>query len=239
MRNALLAGIGLLAATACNAALGASTPIQPSGAQAQRNYEVTGFERVSLAGPYQVIVTVGGAPSVSASGDSALLEHTEIVVENGQLRIKLRDGHSWSGNPTATVRVTAPSLTEAGVAGSGDMRVGAFQAERFAGSVAGSGNLTLEGLQAQEARFDIAGSGELTATGTARDTSLSIAGSGDARLAALQSETARISIAGSGNAEVRAAATANVDIAGSGNVNVTGGARCEVNKIGSGDVSCG
>lgn len=239
MRSALLTGIAMLATAACNNIVNGGTALHASGTNVQRGFAVGGFERVSLAGPYQVIVTVGGQPSVQAEGDSALLERTEILVENGRLRIKLQDGYSWSGDGSATIRVTAPSLTEADIAGSGDMRVGAFQTARFEGAVAGSGNLTLERVQAEEARFDIAGSGNIDARGSARDARVDIAGSGNAVLAGLEVQTARISIAGSGNADISASAAANVDIAGSGNATVTGGARCEVNTVGSGDVNCG
>ncbi len=238
MRKALLAAAALALVGACNNVLTASTPIQASGTNADRAYQVAGFERVSLAAPYQVNLTVGGQPSVTAQGDSALLEKTEILVENGRLVIRLQQGHSWSG-AKGTINVTAPALNEAAIAGSGDINVGAFQTQSFAGSIAGSGNLSLERLQADEARFSIAGSGDVRATGNARDTAIDIAGSGNARLSSLQAQSAQISIAGSGNADLNATATAAINIVGSGNANISGGARCEVSRIGSGNANCG
>lgn len=238
MRKALLAAAALTLIAACNNFAGASTPIRASGSNADRNYQVASFERVSLAAPYQVNLTVGGQPSVSAQGDSALLEKTEILVENGRLIIRLQHGHNWSG-ASGTINVTAPALNAADIAGSGDIRVSPFQTQRFAGSVAGSGNLSLERLQADEARFNIAGSGDVSATGTARDTAIDIAGSGNARLSALQAQSAQISIAGSGNAELNATGTAAISIAGSGNASVSGGARCQVSRVGSGNANCG
>ncbi len=237
MRKALLAAAALTLASACNA-FGGSAPIQASGTNTDRNYPVGGFERVSLAAPYTVNLTVGGQPSVSAQGDSALLEKTEVLVENGRLVIRLQQGHNWSG-AKGVINVTAPALNGADIAGSGDIRVSPFQTQRFAGSVAGSGNLSLERLQADEARFNIAGSGDVSATGSARDTNIDIAGSGSARLSSLQAQSAQISIAGSGNAELNATGTAAISIAGSGNANVSGGARCQVSRVGSGNANCG
>ncbi len=238
MRKALLAAAALALVAACNNVMAGTTPIQPSGSNADRAYQVGGFERVSLAAPYQVNLTVGGQPSVSAQGDSALLEKTEILVENGRLIIRLQEGHSWSG-AKGTITVTAPSLSAADIAGSGDISVSPFETQSFAGSVAGSGNLSLARLQADEARFNIAGSGDVTATGSAGQTSIDIAGSGNARLASLQAQSAQISIAGSGNAELNATGTAAISIAGSGNANIRGGARCQVSRVGSGNANCG
>jgi hypothetical protein len=232
-----MAAVALLAA-ACGT--NAQMVVEASGERGQRSFDVGAFEAVEAAGPHNVIVTVGGAPAVRAEGDTALLDRLEVRVENGRLIIGTRRGWSYSGRvEPLTIHVSAPSLTGAGIAGSGDMNVAPFRAPRFSGSIAGSGNLNLGGVQADEARFSIAGSGSVRALGTARQASLSIAGSGDADLGGLRSEQADVSIAGSGDARILATNAAAVSIMGSGNVAVTGGARCRVSKMGSGEVTCG
>ncbi len=240
MHKGLFAAAVLLLVSACNNAnFGAGTPVQPSGVAGQRNFEAGTFDRIELAGPFDVLVSVGGQPSVRAEGDTGLMERIEVRVEGGRLKIGLERGYNWSGDGRVTVHVTAPSLVGADIAGSGDIRVSPVQSQRFAGSIAGSGNLILERLQAESVEFSVAGSGDVEVSGSAREARVDIAGSGNARLGGLQSETAEISIAGSGNAELRATGTAAVSIVGSGDVTVTGGARCEVSKVGSGDVRCG
>lgn len=238
MRKPLLAAAALALVAACTNVMAGTTPIQPSGSTVDRSYPVAGFERVSLAAPFQVNLTVGGQPSVTAQGDSALLERTEILVEDGRLVIRLQEGHSWSG-AKGTINVTAPSLSAADIAGSGDISISPFQTQSFAGAVAGSGNLSLARLQADEARFNIAGSGDVSAAGSAGRTSIDIAGSGNARLSSLQAQSAQISIAGSGNADLNATGTAAISIAGSGNATISGGARCQVSRAGSGRANCG
>lgn len=241
MRIGLFALAAVALATACNAGLGAGETVQASGTDGQRNFAATGFDRVELAGPFDVQVAVGGAASVRAEGDTGLMDKMEVLVENGRLKIRLQNGYRWSsdGNRRVTVFVSAPTLAGADIAGSGDIRVSSLQTRSFEGSIAGSGNLRLEGLQAESAEFDIAGSGNVEASGSAREATVSIAGSGDARLGGLQSETARVSIAGSGNAELNARQTASGDIVGSGDVTVRGGARCDISRMGSGSVNCG
>lgn len=211
------------------------------GARAQRAFEVGAFERINLAGSHDVIVTVGGTPSVRAEGDSEALERLEIGVENGELRIANRSGSwSWFGgrHRGATVHVTVPALIGASVSGSGDMRVDRVEGQRFSASVTGSGELDLPNVRVAEASFALTGSGGIRAAGAARRSNASLTGSGDVDLSGLETADASIALVGSGDIGVRATGTASVDLRGSGDVTVTGPARCTISKSGSGDVRC-
>lgn len=234
---AALAGAAMLAG--CNMTGTDARVIEASGVQGSRDFNVGRFETVALAGSHNVIVTVGGAPSVRAEGDTAALEQLDIRVEGGELRIGTQRGTSFRGPGRVTIHVTTPSLRGAEIAGSGDIRVSALQTQRFEGEIAGSGNLILQQLQAETAEFDIAGSGNVRASGRVREAKVEVMGSGNAELPGLQAQDADVSIAGSGNANIHASGTARVSIMGSGNVSVAGGARCDVSKMGSGDVRCG
>jgi hypothetical protein len=214
-----------------------------SGQAGRRDFQVGAFDRVELAGSHNVIVTVGGAPSAYAEGDTGLLERLEVRVENGVLRIGQKKGKwsfGWSKDHGAiTVHVTAPSLRGAEVAGSGDMRIDKVQADSFAASIAGSGELEVGSLTAKSSNFSIAGSGGVTAAGTAETGDFEIAGSGDVRAGGFQVKRAKVSIAGSGNVETKATETADISIMGSGDAIITGTAKCNVSKMGSGDARCG
>jgi hypothetical protein len=223
-----------LVGTACST----SAAVESSGSGGQRNFAVSGFDRVELAGPYDVRVSVGGAPSVRAEGDEADLERLEVRVENGRLLIGSKRG-SWSSRGKVIVHVTVPNLQAAEVAGSGNMDVSPLRTAQFRGGIAGSGNLVLQGLESEAAVFDIVGSGNVRAVGRTRAVQLDVAGSGTGELEGLQAESAQVSIEGSGDARLNATGTAAVNIAGSGNVSVTGGARCTVDKVGSGSLRCG
>jgi hypothetical protein len=237
MRGAILIPILLLGACSIGEAS------ESKGQRGSRDFQVGAFDKISLLGSPNVIVTVGGAPSVRAEGDSKLLEKLEVTVENGTLRIGYKKG-DWSfgwrkDRGPVTVHVSAPALTGAEVAGSGDMKIDKVEGGDFAGEIAGSGEIQLASLRARNASFSIAGSGGVKASGTAETADFDIAGSGDIQAGGLQVRSAKVSIAGSGNVETRATESANVDIMGSGDVFVTGGAKCSVNKMGSGDVRCG
>ena len=239
MRGAILIPVLLLGA--CS--IGEAGESSATGSQkGSRNFQVGAFDKISLAGASNVVVTVGGAPSVRAEGNSELLEKLEVTVENGVLRIGHRKG-SWSfgrsKDRAVTVHVSVPSLTGAEVAGSGDMKIDKVEGGDFAGEIAGSGEIELASLRARNASFAIAGSGGVTASGSAEAADFEIAGSGDIRAGALEVKRAKVSIAGSGNVETKAMESAAIDMMGSGDVTVTGTAKCSVNKMGSGNVRCG
>jgi hypothetical protein len=234
-----------LALAACNMGANAQEGERSGGGGqiTQRTYQLSGFDAVGSAGSQDVIVTVGGAHSVRAEGDSEVLERLDIKVEDGTLKIGTRKGSDWSigwknDRPRTRIFVTMPAIRSAAVAGSGDMRIDNVQGEKFAASIAGSGDIEVAQMQVGEAKFSIAGSGNIKAAGTAQRSSTSVAGSGDIDTRGVQVRTASVSVAGSGDVRIHASETADISIVGSGDVEVGGSARCNVSKRGSGEVRC-
>jgi predicted outer membrane repeat protein len=238
IRFVSLAAAGLLA-SACH--VGADAEDRDPGAEVTRQYQVGAFDKVAVAGPYEVNVVTGGQGGITAKGGENLLAETDVVVEDGTLKIKpkKRKGIRWNwrgGKAVFTVNTAA--LHGAAIAGSGDIRVDKVAGD-FDGDVAGSGDLRIGQVAGGKVKLAIAGSGDVEAAGKADSVELSIAGSGDIRAGGLASRTADVSIAGSGAVEANASESADVSIMGSGDVRIQGGAKCSISKAGSGNVVCG
>lgn len=239
IRNSLPVAAAL-AVAACQFPGSGETRDRDAGPQVDRSFQVGAFEKIEVAGPYEVKVATGGQTSVSAKGGESLLDETDVVVENGTLKIKPKKQNgirfSWkSGKAVFTVSTAA--LRGAGIAGSGSIDVDKVAGD-FDGDVAGSGDLRLASTNGGKLKFAIAGSGGVSASGTADAVDLSIAGSGDIDVGGVAAKTAEVAIAGSGNVKAKASETASVSIMGSGDVDISGGAKCTVSKAGSGDVRC-
>lgn len=235
-------GIAIAAAAIALAGCGNSRA-EDGGPTVQRNYQVGPFDRIEVAGPYEVEVRTGGAPAVSASGPEELIERLVVEVRGDRLLINpQRENRMWSGwqsHGTAKVLVTAPALRAARIAGSGGIRVDQVRGDSFEGSVAGSGDLTVDSLDVQSLKLSIGGSGDVRArSGQSKSAEYSITGSGDIDAGAVRTETASVSVTGSGRINGQATGAAVVSIMGSGDVTLTGGARCSVSKAGSGNVRC-
>jgi hypothetical protein len=242
MRAALpLTAVLLLGA--CN--MNADAQDQGNHQNVRRDFQVGDFQKIALAGSHDVVVTVGGAPSVRAEGDKAEIDRLDIRVENGELTIGNRHEQGWHWNfgggrhHQVIIYVGAPSLAAAAVAGSGDMKIDKVTGGAFNATLAGSGDLHLASLQVGDAHFSIAGSGDIDAAGKADKATMSVAGSGDIVAGGLEIGNATISVIGSGDVAAHATGTADVSIAGSGDVTLSGSAKCSVHKMGSGDVHCG
>ena len=234
-----------LAAAAMAVALPACslTKSEDAGSAISRSYPVGAFDKIEVAGPYEVTVTTGSQPSVQGKGGANALDHTVVEITNGTLKIRPRKdkGLSWSWSSRGrgpSFIVTVPSLASAAAAGSASIVVDKVAGERFTGSVAGSGGLKLPDVQVGELALEIAGSGNVEGQGRATTASYDIAGSGNIMASRIASDRLKAAIAGSGNIEGQAKSTAAIDIAGAGNVTVTGGAKCAVSKAGIGNVSC-
>lgn len=236
--------IAIMAAAAAAAAGCSQARSESGGPAVQRGYQVGGFERIEVAGPYDVEVRTGAAPSVQASGPEKQIERMVVEVKGDKLSIHPRKeggmfSFGWTKGEKVRLLVTVPMLRAADIAGSGDIRINQVRGDRFEGQVAGSGDISIGQLDVQSLSFGIAGSGSASARqGRARTVEYEIAGSGDIDGRGIAAETASVSIAGSGNVSANARTSASVDIAGSGNVEVSGGAKCAVSKHGSGNVRC-
>lgn len=237
MRKAVMLGmVAAIAASGCSQARS-----EEHGPPADRDYKVGNFDRIELAGAYDVTVHTGAAVSVHASGDSSVLDKLTVEVRNGILVVEPKTrGWSWGNHRTVKMNITVPSLRGAELRGAGDIKVDQVKGDRFDGALAGSGDLTVDHIEVQALTLGIHGAGGATIrSGRAASAQYEIAGSGDIDARGLTAETASISIAGAGGIKANAVKTASVSIMGAGDVDLTGGAKCTISKAGAGNVRCG
>jgi Putative auto-transporter adhesin, head GIN domain len=199
------------------------------------------FTQLAARGPDNVVFTIGEKFQIRADGDADVLEKLRFKLDGDSLIIGRSDKKWYNAGaaPAATIFVTAPALTGASLAGSGNLKADKLSGDEVAISTAGSGNIEVTQIEAKALVAETAGSGSIKAAGTAENADFSIAGKGSVDAAKLTAADAKISIAGSGNASINASATVDASIAGSGDVNVTGGAKCTKSVAGSGKVNCG
>ena len=241
MRKALL--IGAAAAVTATAGCGRSHA-EGAGPMVQKNYPVGNFTQVEVAGPFDVAVHTGAAPSVSAKGNEKLLERLVVEVKGDKLVIHPESKNGWfhwggGDSGKANIAITVPAISGATLAGSGGIVIDSVKGDAFDGSVAGSGDLTLDSVEVQSLKLVIAGSGDVRAkSGQTASANYKIMGSGDIDARSVRAQSAEVSIAGSGSINGQATTAATVKIMGSGDVTITGGAKCSISKAGSGNVNC-
>ena len=242
MRGPIAAVGSMLLLATCNFTADAQNhDAKPSGQTGSRTFEVGSFDKIALGGPHNVVVTVGGGPSVRAEGDLGIIDKLDIRVEDGELDIGTKKGFSFSfksDRSPVTVYVTLPALAAASIGGSGDMKIDKVAGDSFEAAIGGSGDMDIGAVQVKTASFSIGGSGGIRAKGKADSGDVSIAGSGDISLEGFEVQRTSVSVAGSGSVKARAMQSADISIIGSGDVELSGPAKCNISKMGSGEARC-
>ncbi|HLZ78996.1 MAG TPA: head GIN domain-containing protein [Sphingomonas sp.] len=219
-------------AAACTSSAGAAT----------RSYGVTSFDRIRVAGPFDVQVHVGGAPSVRATGPQEAIDRLSIEQSGTALVVKPLPG-GWGGWPMGfhgklVVEISTPSLNNATLAGSGNVAIDRVKGDQLDLALSGSGNLSVTAIDVTRLAATMTGSGDLSVAGRAVQAKAMLTGSGDLKGDQLATDVADVSLIGSGDLSIGARRTAKVNLAGSGDIRIAGPANCAITRTGSGDVHC-
>ncbi|RAK64174.1 head GIN domain-containing protein [Hymenobacter edaphi] len=230
----------LLLTTACSHEGDAFGPrVRGVGPTETQKRTVNSFSRVELKIDAEVILTQGPQREVHIEAQQNILDVLETELSGDELQIEY--GHARVvGHSPVKVYITAPSLSEVEVSGSGKLRTATpWAANSLKVGVTGSGEADVELANVDGLRATVSGSGEVKLRGTAATNNISISGSGKVSAYDLSTQDTYASISGSGKAYVRAARTLSAEISGSGTVYYRGTPTVTSRISGSGKVLTG
>lgn len=216
---------------------GVKTVVKTLSSQEER--QVSGFIGISSSGSYDVFVKFDGKESLRLEGDANEISNIETVVEHGILKIRNKKNlqFGWREGKKVTVYVSAKSLNNVAVSGSGNLKVdGLVKADNLEARVSGSGNMDLN-VSTGSLRSIVSGSGSLNIWGTARNANVVVSGSGNFKGKDLRTQTAAVKVSGSGNVKIYADSSIDAALSGSGSINYAGNATVTQAKSGSGSIS--
>ena len=199
------------------------------------------YDRVALAGWFDVELVDGKEGELTLEGESNLLEYIKTEVKDGKLTIKQKKGINLKpSNWNKGIRITVPveDINGVSLSGSGDI-VGKtiLQSDNFKTSISGSGDITLE-VEAKSLNASMSGSGDLRLSGKATDFGVSVSGSGDIRAYDLQADFVEAQVSGSADLKVTANQMLKARVSGSGDITYKGNPKkIDTRSSGSGDIS--
>ena len=198
---------------------------------------VSNFDKIGVAGSFDVELIKGNKSEITIKADENLLEYIITEVENGKLKIKTKKGYQLKATKTIKIIATFSNLEVIAMAGSGDIfSKDEINSENLKLSLAGSGTINLT-VSTTNLKTSIAGSGNINLNGNSTKFNCSITGSGNINAYELEADIIKVSTAGSGNANVHATNEINASTAGSGNINYKGNPKIEkTNSVGSGNI---
>lgn len=205
----LLSALG--AASVC-AVVGASalnsTALAGDNDKITQTLDLSGFERISISGVYELDVEVGPDYAITLTGRERALERVDASVKNGTLRLGQKErkkkrinlGGTRDGGIDAVI--TMPSLSKLSVSGVVDGEIKGIDAETFEISVSGVGDMDLEGE-----------CGALEAE---------VSGVGDLEAKKLECRSVKVEVSGVGSASVYASEAVDAEVSGMGDIDVYG-----------------
>lgn len=223
-------GLIMLLMTACNVVRG-------SGDVISETRSVSGFDKVSLSGQGEIILTQGETESLEIEAEDNIVAVIETEVRGNTLHIGPRNNTQI--RPTEPVRfyLSAEEITGLEVSGSGAITVDALETDSLSIEVSGSGDINIGNLSTDDLALDISGSGDVEIEGQASSQVIRISGSGKYEAADLESAEADVEVNGSGEANLWVTETLTIDISGSGTVNYYGSPIVSQDVSGSGEIN--
>lgn len=234
----------LIGATALALALGGC-----GSSSVDRNFAVSGFDRVRVIGGDRVDVTTSDSFAVVARGQRDVLDQIEVRRDGGTLVIQRRRASQmhWSGwgwwrafsSDRARIKVALPRLAGIATLGAPRVDVDKVSGDAFEAKMEGAGRIDIDALAVQRARFDLAGAGEVRAEGHVAQLVGRLKGAGELQMKRLHADAADIEVAGAGRVRAAVDGPARVATLGAGRVDLGSKARCTITREGIGKVRCG
>jgi len=211
--------------------------IKGNGNIETENRSVSDYDKIGVAGAFEVQLIKGSEGKITVKADENLMEYIITEVKNGTLKIKTKKGYNIRTKRTIKITVPFNDIEAVSLAGSGEVyskdRIDSSHLEL---SVAGSGSMKLE-VSSKNLKSSVAGSGNLRLTGDTKEFKCSVAGSGNINSYDLKAKKVTVNVAGSGNVRVNAIDEIHANSAGSGDIYYSGNPEIQkIKSAGSGSV---
>ena len=219
----------------------ATETVKGDGNVVTRDFDVTAFDQFASVLPATVNYTVGDTYTCTVTVDENLFDYIEVRVKDGELLLGKPKTHKHTDLRATdfVIDITAPSLEEARLAGSGDIVfLSPLNTLDLEIDVAGSGNVVFkEEATIDHLELNVAGSGDIyLEKGAVRELEADIAGSGKI-VSRAEVEELDANVAGSGDITAKVNGTLEYFIAGSGDIKYYGDPKVNGRVAGSGSVS--
>lgn len=181
----------------------AAAPVRAQ--EAERVLPLEGFDKVAVAGVYDLNVVVGPTFVVRLRGGADQLDRVVAEVRRDTLVLDLKDRKGgWKGRRDQHIEayVSAPSLVGVDISGVADARIAGIKSNLFKAAMSGVGELRLEGA--------------------CRQLSAEVSGVGDLDATKLKCANVWVQVSGVGEAGVFASEAVDATVSGMGDIRVIG-----------------
>lgn len=227
----------ILLACSITAPLGLGSTVRGSGNVIEESRTVSGVNGVELATFGNLTIEIGDSESLRIEAEDNLMEHIEVEVRSGKLRIGTQGNVRLDATRPVNYYLTVTGLDTIEISSSGDIQAPDLEAERFSINISSSGDLEIGVLNADTLDVSISSSGNLDiAGGQVQSQDVTISSSGNYTAPDLVSAEADVRLSSSGSATIWVQNNLQVNLSSSGDLRYHGDPTVKARATSSGDV---
>ena len=211
-------------------------------AGATRTFEIAGFERIRVEGPFKVVLTTGVPPSAKASGPQSGLDRVAVEIVGRTLVIH-NSLSAWGGSSDSQdaqpveLRIGTHELNGATLTGAGSLEINKVEGLSFDLAVQGAGQIAIAGADVDQFTVSLFGTASSVVAGRAGMLKLTTRGVSSFDGSGLVAKDATVTANGASTIKAGVSNSAKIDATGPANVTLTGGPSCTSRLSGSASVS--
>ncbi|MCM8557877.1 GIN domain-containing protein [Sphingomicrobium sediminis] len=214
-----------------------ATPAGAQPRQVDRNYTVTGYDRIRIDGGLSVSLVTNTSPFARASGTAAALDGLDIRVEGRTLIIR-QDSSNWSGfaeerEVPVTIEVGTHEIEQAWVVGAGSLSIDRVRGLEFGAAVQGSGQLHISELDVDQIDITLNGAASARLGGEVEDATFLVRGVSALQAADLEVTDLTLGVDGAGVVVIGETREARIEAIGPGDITIGGRPACTARLNGS------
>lgn len=207
-----------------------------SGDIVKRTRNVAPFTRISASGGLEVEIMRGSTTGVVVEADDNLIEDVETVVTNGQLKISMEDGVSYS-DAHIKVYITAPELTSVSGSASATIKVADVLESRTKIELhASSGSSITARVDAPEAKAEASSGAKIDVTGKTRTCEVRASSGAEVDAFDLLSEDTFADASSGAKVDVHASVKLDAKASSGGSVDYRGAAKAIAKESSGGSI---
>ena len=214
--------------------------VRGSGTMIEDARPVSNFDKLSLNGIGDLILTQGDQESLRIEGEDNILGQIETKVQDGTLVISLMDPN-WEETVQPTHRVvyhlSMKNVHQLELTGVGSINIGQLKTDELEILSSGVEGIDIGNLSAQTLKVALRGEGQCNLGGQVDSQEVELSGTGQYNASKLQSQDAAVDLSGSGSASVWVEKSLTANLSGTGSVYYYGAPQVEKTITGTGGVN--
>lgn len=198
--------------------------------------DVPQFDAVHISAGMRARVVIGPHKPVHVEGDDESLQRLELVVRDGELTARYKEGSWLHGERALRLTIQTPALRAVAASGGSIVEAELTRSDQSGVHASGGSEIHLRGVDAGRLSMHGSGGAVLTIEGRADEVELHLSGGSQLHGRDLQVKDLDIEGSGGSQAELKASGRIRGGLSGGSQLHARGGGRANVRTSGGSEV---